>query len=168
MRNDTHGHVKLFCCTCAVRMLGFNLLFLLTRPVHLLHCAGHCLPANVWEWEDTMARSLALHVRELRVLSPQHLSSPKSPLPHLATCRHLRSLTLCHVAAPALDDALHSLEALTTLNVTVYWEMAQTGWLDFVAHLTKLQVSRANVATTSSANAGTQIYQNSDDYMMWR
>lgn len=108
--------------------------------------AGQTLPANLWEWQPGMERSLAPHVRSLRVLSPQpHFPPcgplpPGSPLPHLAACRRLRSLTLCHLAPRALDEVAGHLEALTALDVTVCWGTAGRGWLDFVTSLTHLQV----------------------------
>lgn len=106
---------------------------------HLL--AGHSLPAKVWDWAPNMSLALAPHVRDLHVLSPQPAPpGPASPLPRLAACPRLRSLTLCHVAPAALEIALEPLTLLTALNVTVHWDMAQRGWLDFAASLTCLQV----------------------------
>ena len=87
-----------------------------------------------------MASALAPHVRELRVVSPlapKH--GPRSPLNHLGSLRRLRALRLCHVAFPALEQALLP-AALTALHVTVNWENARKGWLDFARHLTGLQV----------------------------
>lgn len=89
-----------------------------------------------------MARSLAPHLHRLRLVGPQGAAGRglRSSLPHLAACRCLRSLTICHATPAALDDGLAPLDALTALHVTVHWEAAGSGWLDFVAHLTSLQV----------------------------
>ena len=92
-----------------------------------------------------MAATLAPHVRALNVLAPQAAGAgPASPLPHLASCRRLRSLTLCHATPAALEEGLASLTALQSLHVTVHWEAAGLRWLDFAAHLTGLQVGGAS------------------------